>query len=107
MIEPATAVTARDEAGAMWIAVAGPIDLATAPAVEADISALVGNETAVVTLDLSDVDYLDSAGLRVLFRLTTRLAEVRTALEVVAPPGSISRRVLDLCGYTEVGTLRP
>jgi stage II sporulation protein AA (anti-sigma F factor antagonist) len=105
--ESDTTVSTRDLAGAVSIAVTGPIDLASAPQVEAEIMAAVSNETAAVTLDLSAVDYLDSAGLRVVFRLTTRLAELRTGLEVVAPPGTISRRVIELSGYREVGTLRP
>lgn len=96
-----------DDATLVRIAVDGAIDLATAPRVEAEILAAIGNQAATVTVDLTNVDYLDSAGLRLIFRLATRLAELRTELEIVAPPGSISRRVIDLSGFDGIGTLRP
>jgi anti-anti-sigma factor len=107
VIEPDARVDARDEGGAVLVAVTGAIDLSTAPGVEAEIMAAISNAATAVTLDLAGVDYLDSSGLRVVFRLTSRLAELRTPMVVVAPPGSISRRLIELSGYTEVGTLRP
>jgi stage II sporulation protein AA (anti-sigma F factor antagonist) len=97
----------QGDAARVWIAVDGDIDLATAARVEAEILAAIDNRATTVTVDLTNVDYLDSAGLRVVFRLATRLTELRTDLEVVAPPGSISRRVIELSGFDGIGTLRP
>jgi anti-anti-sigma factor len=107
MTEPDLRVTVKEAGDAVLVTVAGAVDLATVAQLESELAAAVGNQTSGLTLDLSDVDYLDSAGLRVLFRLTTRMAELRIPMELVAPPGSISRRVIDLSGYSEVGILRP
>jgi stage II sporulation protein AA (anti-sigma F factor antagonist) len=106
--EPTTVrVQPQDDSALMRIVVGGAIDLATAPRVEAEILAAIGNHATIVTVDLTDVDYLDSAGLRVVYRLATRLAELRTQLEIVAPAGSISRRVIEMSGFNGIGTLRP
>jgi anti-anti-sigma factor len=106
-----TAVRVRvhaDNGGAgLLIEVDGAIDLSSAPAVESEILGAISNQATSVTVDLSSVDYLDSAGLRVVFALATRLAELRTELVIAAPIGSISRRVLDLSGFSAIGTLRP
>ncbi|MEN3360075.1 MAG: hypothetical protein V7637_4057 [Mycobacteriales bacterium] len=107
MSGPATVRVCAGDGGAVVITISGEVDLATAPGVETEILAAIGNKTTAVTVDLSDVDYLDSAGLRVVFTLATRLAELRTTLDLVAEPGSISRRVIELSGFTSLGTLRP
>jgi anti-anti-sigma factor len=106
MTEPDLRVAVKDADGTVLVTLAGAVDLATVPQLESELVAAIGNQTSGLTLDLSDVDYLDSAGLRVLFRLTTRMAELRIPMEVVAPLGTISRRVIDLSGYSEVGVLR-
>ena len=49
-----------------------------------------------VVVDLSAVDYIDSQGLRLLNRLSRAMTERGGTLEVVAPPGSVARSVLDL-----------
>ena len=51
-------------------------------------------------VDLSEVTFLDSAGLHVLFRLARRLAERGATLAVVVPPGSPVRRVVEIA-YVE------
>jgi anti-anti-sigma factor len=107
MTSPDLRVAVKDEGGTVLVVVAGGVDLATVSLLDAELVAAVGNLTTGLTLDLSDVDYLDSAGVRVVFRLATRMAELRIPMEVLAPTGTISRRVLDLSGYSEVGTLRP
>ena len=77
------------------ITVAGELDLATAPLLEERLDVIIGDATADVAVDLSQVTFLDSSGLNVLAaahqRLTTSGAQlvvvdaspfVLTALEV-------------------------
>jgi anti-anti-sigma factor len=49
-----------------------------------------------IVLDLSEVDYLDSAGVHLVHELSLTLAERGQALRVVAAPGATVLRVLEL-----------
>ena len=88
------------------IAIFGEVDVVNAATVEEQIVAAVDNQTTSVELDLSDLDYLDSAGLRILFMLVNRLRVLQIELEVIAPPGTQSRRVLELAGFEAILPLR-
>jgi anti-anti-sigma factor len=77
-----------------WIAVVvrGDIDLATAPELEAVCETSNGR----LALDLSGVRFMDSSGLRSLFRLR----DVCDALVLVAP-SAVVRRLLALTSLTD------
>lgn len=53
---------------AQWkvLAVTGDIDLATAPSLEEQLQALLATGATRIAVDLEDVDFMDSTGLRVL-----------------------------------------
>jgi anti-anti-sigma factor len=93
--------------GRVRIAVAGEVDLANAAAVEEQIGAAITNQVTGVSVDLGEVDYIDSAGLRIFFALAPRLAGLQIALEIVAPVGSPSRRLVELSGLASVVPLHP
>ncbi len=63
------------------------------------------NTSWALVLDLSGLTYLDSAGVRLLFELSTRLAERRQELIVVAPPGTPPADVLRLVSADRVARL--
>ena len=65
--------------GRVRVTVAGELDLGNAADVQTALSSAVSNDTVDVELDLTDVTYLDSAGLRVLFAVTSRLQLSQTA----------------------------
>ena len=90
--------------GGIRITVTGEIDMENAARVEQQILDAISNQLTNVVLDLGGLDYIDSAGLRVLFTLGTRLNTLQIALELVVPPESPIRRVIDLCGLS--GTMR-
>jgi len=100
-------VETSDHGDLVHIAVAGEVDLANAETVSRQIEAAISNRAACVSLDLSGVGYLDSAGLRVLFSLADRLATLQIELELVAPVGSPARRVIELSGLEAVTSLHP
>ena len=54
------------------IEVTGELDLSTVARWEEDVEA-AGHESAAVVLDLSDVRFIDSAGVRTLFKLVRAL----------------------------------
>ena len=94
-------IKVKNEGEAMTIAVAGRVDTVTAPELEA---ALKFGDAKTVTLDLAEVPYMSSAGLRLLLGAhKTMLAsggEFR-----VANVQSAVREVLDLTGFSDLLTL--
>jgi anti-anti-sigma factor len=90
--------------GGVRITVAGELDMDNAASIEQQILAAISNQLTSVTLDLSGLDFIDSAGLRVLFTLGTRLAILQIAFQLVVPPESPIRRMVDVSGLS--GTVR-
>src|SRR3954452_15292259 len=84
-------VTRRRAGDACIVAPAGEIDLATIDALAAELQDARG-EADVVYLDLREVSFMDSAGLRLVIE-TDRLCE----LVVVRGPIAV-RRIFDLVG---------
>lgn len=74
----------------------GEIDLASAERVE---SALEGFSAQEVVLDLRGVEFMDSAGLKVLLNQRVRLVESGGSLRLVVGEGAV-RRLLELTSVT-------
>jgi anti-anti-sigma factor len=92
---------------AVRIVVGGEIDLANASAVERQIVDAISNQLTEVTLDLTALAYIDSAGLRLLFTLGTRLETLQIALELVVPTESPIRKMIELSGVAAAIPVRP
>ena len=88
----------EDGDGTVRIALDGEIDMDNAGQVEHQILDAITNQLTGVTLDLSGIEYIDSAGLRVLFTLGSRLSTLQIVLRVLVPERSPIRRVIDLSG---------
>jgi anti-sigma B factor antagonist/stage II sporulation protein AA (anti-sigma F factor antagonist) len=88
-----------EAAGAAHVArFEGDLDLASVPALQREVVAATGGADHVV-LDLSEVAWLDSTGLRLLADLA-RLYEARGArVRVLAPPDVPARYTLDLSAW--------
>jgi anti-anti-sigma factor len=76
----------------------GEIDLANADAIGAAIFDSLSNQELGLVADLTDVTYVDSAGIRMLFELSRSMEEHRQRLIVVVPGGSPARRSLEVGG---------
>jgi anti-anti-sigma factor len=100
----ATAQVDHNADGGVRITVTGEIDMDNAAGVEQQILAAISNQLTEVTLDLGGLDYIDSAGLRVLFTLGTRLDTLQIAFQIVVPHESPIRRVIEFGGLS--GTIR-
>ncbi len=85
-----TTVSAR--AGATVLSVAGEVDLATAPALENAIDAILGERPASLIIDLTAVSFLASAGMATLVAAHQRAGE-STAIAVVADGPATSRQL--------------
>lgn len=76
----------------------GDLDLTNADALRAAALDRAPEATAAIIVDLSRVQYLDSAGIHVLFAIARRLGERRRPMALVVPAGSALRRVLGIAG---------
>jgi anti-anti-sigma factor len=82
--------------GVVLARVEGEIDLASAPAIGADLAA--ARDRGSLAVDLSDVEFIDSAGVRMLVELARAPDAGRGLIALVAPAGSTARRMLELTG---------
>jgi anti-anti-sigma factor len=80
---------------ALVLRVEGEVDLSNAETVGTQIARLAAEGPGRTVLDLTPVEYLDSSGLRMVTGLCSSLRD-DGALRIVAPGGSVVRRVFDL-----------
>jgi anti-anti-sigma factor len=98
-------VTIAGDDGVVVASLSGEIDLSNAAEITHALLGGVPNEALGLVIDLSEVSYLDSAGVRMLAELDHRLGWRAQALRVVAPEVSRSRRVLEIAGLERVLSL--
>lgn len=103
----AAKVECTAEGGSMRITLSGEIDLANAAVVEDEIRSAVAYQPSAVSVDLTGLTYLDSAGIRILYGLASRLRALRVGLELIVPLGSATRRLIELSGFESMAALRP
>ena len=83
----------------------GEIDLSNVDDLTFAVEAAVSNRALGVVLDLTDVTYLDSTGLRLIFRMLRKLQDRQQVLRLVVPDGALILRVLRLGGVPDVVTV--
>ncbi len=81
------------------VAVGGELDLASVGVVEDDVVRRLGFGFAELLLDLREVDFIDSTGLRLLVRLDARAREAGVSF-ALDPGEGAPRRLLELTGLT-------
>ena len=97
---PPFAVTSRATPGGRYlVSVRGEVDAHVAPQVAAELERLEGDGADRITVDLTEVPFLDSSGIGVLLAAAKRLG--RSRLTVVAP-GVPIRRALEITGADRV-----
>ncbi len=98
MAEVAFELRCTETDGARRLAVAGELDLATAPLLAEWLAEIDGPATGVVLVDLSRVTFIDGSGLRALAGAWEgRGADGGLKLEIVAA-SPLVRRVFELTG---------
>jgi anti-sigma B factor antagonist len=82
--------------GALVLALAGELDLASLPGVSVSMAELLARRPQPVVLELGDLEFLDSSGIALLVRIANHFDQVRTrsATEPV-------RRVIEVLGLAD------
>jgi anti-anti-sigma factor len=86
----------RGGAPVVVVTMSGEIDLANADTGEERIVAGVPNEADRLILDLSEVTYLDSAGVRLILGVNERLHLRRQELRLVVPATAPIQRLIEI-----------
>ena len=84
---------------------AGEVDAATAPLLDAKITEAVGAGVAEVVVACADLDFIDSSGLSVLVASHKRLRNAGRELVVESPPPA-AQRLFEIAGLDRVLTIR-
>jgi anti-sigma B factor antagonist len=87
--------------GAPGVAVRGEVDMAAVETLERALESAIRDSVGAFVLDLTDVEFLDSSGLRVLLRGRALLGRADRALAIVCPPGPV-RRLFEVAGVADL-----
>jgi len=91
-------IKTRSEGNKLTIAVSGRVDTVTAPELEANLK--FGEATCVV-LDLGDVPYMSSAGLRLLLSAHKTMLGKGGEFQIVNVQPAV-KGVLDITGFSDI-----
>ncbi len=106
MTEPLARTTVDRDAGAVTARIRGEIDVSNAAAIGQKIqSAAEGCDS--LRVDLTEVSFIDSAGLRMLQHLERARDGARTRFSVTVQPDSTVRQLLEITALDRVITVEP
>ncbi len=92
-----------DDRGGVSVArLRGEIDLSNASRILSALTSRDLHARPALIVDLSEVEYLDSAGVRLLFRLARSVGEQERAFRAVVPGDAPIRRTLELVNATQL-----
>ena len=87
---------------ALTIAISGRIDTLTAPQLDAEIQGKLDGVKSL-TIDLKDVEYVSSAGLRIF--LTAQKIMNKQGKMVVKNASSAIKEIFDVTGFSDILTI--
>jgi anti-sigma B factor antagonist len=94
-------VDEHEEGGVRVLAVAGELDIATAPKLCARLDASRAGRKPRLLVDLTDVDFCDSTGLRALLGAASEVRAHGGRFAIVCTPSGDVARLLEAVGAAE------
>lgn len=91
------------EDGALTIAVSGRLDTATAPQLDEELKASI-DDVETLVMDLTDLEYISSAGLRVLLSAQKTMNKQGT-MEVIGVNDAVME-IFEVTGFSEILTIK-
>ncbi len=83
------------------VTVAGELDMATAPALQEEVTRLAAAGQTRLVFDLAEVSFCDSTGLSVFVRARNRSEAAGGEVRLAAPQRAV-QRILEVSGLVEV-----
>jgi anti-sigma B factor antagonist len=97
-------ISIQDSGAVAVVAVSGRVDSATAPELEEALKKLVESDRIQIVLDLLNVEYMSSAGLRAMVSNLKKVKQVNGDLRIANPSQRVEE-VLKLAGLTSIFSL--
>ncbi len=91
----------RKEKDALVISLKGRLDAVTTPVLEKELTELMAGGERFLVLDLGDLDYISSAGLRTILVVTKKLREKQGRL-LLASLKNVVREVFEISGFSSI-----
>jgi anti-anti-sigma factor len=88
-------IDTRNDDGVAVVALSGEFDLAGVERFEAELRRLESDSPGVLVVDLSDLQFMDSSGLRALVMADQRARRTQRRLAIVPGPPAV-RRVFEI-----------
>ncbi len=85
----------------------GELDVAGANRTGERIAEAVPTSATGLVVDLTDLEFIDSSGVSMLFGLARRLGSRRQQIRVAAPPRGPVSRVLEIVDFDRAAPVRP
>jgi anti-anti-sigma factor len=96
----------QDRTEGQWtiLSVTGRVDSHTAPELDAAFRRQLAKHALRLVLDMSEIQYMSSAGLRVLLAVLKEVRSESGDLQLRSPKGNV-KEVLDLSGFSDLFTV--
>lgn len=91
--------------GSLLVRLSGEIDLSNSHQLHQQLESVVDGWPRVV-IDLAEIKYLDSQGLRLIKQLCNKVDHDGTELQLVAPPDGFARQVLEMARMSDYIEIR-
>lgn len=91
--------------GKIVLRVSGRLDAASAPVLEKKLNQLIGDEKNHILLDFVHVNYLSSAGMRLLLSTTKKL-KMKTGYLVIFSLGEEAMEIIKMAGFEKILNIR-
>jgi anti-anti-sigma factor len=94
-------ISTRQQGDAWIVALAGNLDSVTSPTAQQELEAIVSGGAKRIAVDFSGLDYISSAGLRVLLGLAKKVGAKGGALRTFGLNQTV-REVFDISGFSTI-----
>jgi anti-sigma B factor antagonist len=88
---PSLEITTEQHKGQTRMALVGELDIASAPRFEEGLARVEGDTPGTLVLDLRQVEFIDSTGLRAVIAADERARKAGRRLVVVRGPAAVER----------------
>ena len=94
-------ISKRREKDVLVISLKGRLDAVTSPVLEKDLTDLMAGGERFLVMDLGDLDYISSAGLRSILVVVKRLKEKQGKLLLASLKGVVSE-AFEISGFSTI-----
>lgn len=98
-------ITRLNEGDKIIFKISGRIDTQTSPEVQKEVDCVLSDEKINLELDLENVEYVSSAGLRTILYFQKKINEMNNSCMVIKNPNTTVTEILEMTGFTDILTI--